>query len=104
MSFPDQIKSARPLGGHRLMLVFADSYVGELDLAPALNGSVFEPLKDPAYFAQVRVEEGTARWPNDADFDPSVLRYWCEAGGVQSREQTDAWFTHELAAQRSQSA
>jgi hypothetical protein len=32
-------------------------------------------LKDPAYFAQVRVdtELGTVTWPNGADLDPDVL-------------------------------
>jgi hypothetical protein len=97
MRFLNRIKSARPLGDHRLKLVFADGYVAEIDLAPALKGPVFEPLKDFNYFERVRVEDYTVRWPNDADFDPDVLRYWCEAGGVQSREQTDAWFTREPA-------
>lgn len=36
---------------------------------------VFEPLRDPAFFAQVRVdpEAGTLVWPNGADLDPLVL-------------------------------
>jgi hypothetical protein len=36
---------------------------------------VFEPLSDPAYFSQVRVDEdaGTIVWPNGADLDPLVL-------------------------------
>jgi len=36
---------------------------------------VFAPLRDPAYFARVRVnpELGTIYWPNDADWDPLVL-------------------------------
>jgi len=36
---------------------------------------VFAPLRDPAYFAQVRVdpELGTVAWPNGADLDPDVL-------------------------------
>jgi hypothetical protein len=33
------------------------------------------PLKDPAYFSQVKVdpELGTVSWPNGADLDPDVL-------------------------------
>jgi hypothetical protein len=36
---------------------------------------VFEPLRDPARFAQVQVnvELGTVVWPGGADIDPDVL-------------------------------
>jgi hypothetical protein len=36
---------------------------------------VFEPLKDPEVFRQVRVDEelGTVVWPNGADLDPDLL-------------------------------
>jgi hypothetical protein len=36
---------------------------------------VFEPLRDPARFAEVRVhpEPGTVYWPDGADLDPDVL-------------------------------
>jgi hypothetical protein len=47
-----------------------------VDLAPHLSfQGVFEPLRDPAYFAQVRVDAdlGTVAWPNGADLDPDVL-------------------------------
>jgi Protein of unknown function (DUF2442) len=49
---------------------------GVVDLAPYLSfQGIFEPLRDPAYFAQVRVdpELGTVAWPNGADLDPDVL-------------------------------
>jgi Protein of unknown function (DUF2442) len=36
---------------------------------------VFAPLRDPEYFARVRVdpELGTISWPSGADWDPLVL-------------------------------
>jgi hypothetical protein len=36
---------------------------------------VFAPLRDKAYFDQVRVDPdlGTVVWPNSADLDPDVL-------------------------------
>lgn len=50
----------------------------ELDLAPLLEFTrVFEPLRDPEFLAQVRVnaEIGTTVWPNGADLCPDVLRH-----------------------------
>ena len=77
---------------HTIEFEFNDGFVGRVDLAPALWGPVFEPLTDLDYFRQFRLEDDTIRWPNGADFCPDVLRYWCEAGGVRSREETDAHF------------
>ncbi|MDE3165120.1 MAG: DUF2442 domain-containing protein [Acidobacteriota bacterium] len=70
------IVSARPSGDHRLRIRFEDGVEGEVDLAGVLSfQGVFEPLRDPAYFAQVRVdpELGSVAWPNGADLDPDVL-------------------------------
>jgi hypothetical protein len=67
------------MGGHRLRLRFDDGVEGEIDLAPRLSfHGVFAPLKDPRYFARVRVEPdgGTICWPNQADIDPVVLYSW----------------------------
>jgi len=66
----------RPVGGYRLFLRFGDGAAGEVDLAATLRfDGVFEPLRDPTYFAQVRVNPdlGTIVWPNGADLDPDVL-------------------------------
>ncbi len=65
-----------PLEGHRLCLRFEDGVEGVVDLGTVISfRRVFTPLKDPAYFAQVRVdpELGTVSWPNGADLDPDVL-------------------------------
>jgi hypothetical protein len=65
------------LDQHRLRLAFDDGAEGVVDIASvvAFEG-IFEPLRDPAVFAQVRVDRdlGTIVWPNGADFDPGVLR------------------------------
>ncbi len=63
-------------GGHRLWVEFGDGASGEVDLAGILSfAGVFEPLRDLAYFARVRVDRelGTIVWPNGADLDPIVL-------------------------------
>jgi hypothetical protein len=67
---------ARPLEGHRLHLRYEDGVEGVIDLGAIISfRGVFAPLKDPAYFSQVRVnaELGTVVWPNGADLDPDVL-------------------------------
>ena len=70
------VVSAVQTGAYRLRLEFDDGAVGEIDVQEmiAFEG-VFEPLRDPAYFSQVRVdtEAGTIVWPNGADLDPMVL-------------------------------
>lgn len=63
-------------GDYRLRLKFEDGVEGEIDfreIAPFRG--IFAPLKNPAYFAQVRVhpELGVICWPNEADIDTMVL-------------------------------
>ncbi len=58
---------------YAIRVTFDDGVVHDTDLADELWGAMFEPLKDPAYFAQVRVEDGDVVWPNGLDLDPVVL-------------------------------
>jgi len=69
------VTRARHVGGFRLWLEFNDGVAGEVDLGDRLFGEVFEPLRDPALFAQARVdpELDTVVWPNGADFAPEFL-------------------------------
>jgi hypothetical protein len=70
-----RITSVEPLEGFRLRLAFTDGLVCEVDLSDDLWGQMAEPLRDPDYFRQVRVdtELGTVVWPNGYDLDPDVL-------------------------------
>ena len=94
----NRIVEVRTVAEYTVELKFGDGFVGRIDLKPALWGEVFEALKDLQFFRQVSVQDETIRWPNDADFGPEVLRFWCDAGGVQSRENTDAHFARVGAA------
>jgi len=69
------IIDAEVLGDHRLRLTFADGIVGDVSFAQRNWRGVFEPLTDPSYFAQVRVdpEGGTIAWPNGVDMAPEPL-------------------------------
>jgi hypothetical protein len=65
---------------HTLCLEFDDGATQTIDFSPILFGRLYEPLRDPQFFAQVRIDPDfhTLVWPNDADFDPATLRYWPE--------------------------
>jgi hypothetical protein len=77
MSRLARVVDVEHLGEHQLRLTFSDGLVRELDFADAVRewGGVFEPLSDPAFFAQVAVDPvaGTVAWPNGVDLDPDVL-------------------------------
>lgn len=63
------------VGDHRLRLTFEDGTVGEVAFVGREWRGVFEPLRDPAYFARVRVDPdaGTIAWPNGTDMAPEPL-------------------------------
>jgi hypothetical protein len=56
-----------------LRLMFDDGVTRDVDLSGELWGPMLEPLRDPAYFAQVFVDHGTVAWPSGVDLDPLVL-------------------------------
>jgi len=78
---PWRLTSVSVLPGSRLRVTFVDGTAGEVDLRsflsnPKLDGTVFEPLRDPATFAQVGVVLGAVQWLNGADLAPDAM---CDA-------------------------
>lgn len=75
-----RIVKAAVIPPYGLRLEFEDGIVREIDLEPILYGEMFGPLRDPAFFARVRLDEEweTVVWPNDADFHPDTLYEWDE--------------------------
>jgi hypothetical protein len=71
---PDITHVAVPRHG-TLRLTFADGLVGEVDVLDLMRGPVFDPVRTPKGFAEVRVdpELGTVSWPNGADLAPDTL-------------------------------
>jgi len=61
-----------------LDLSFADGVRRRIDVESVLFGEMFEPLRDPARFAEATVDDvlGTVVWPNGADLSPEFL-YAC---------------------------
>ena len=88
----EKLRTADPIGGHRLALMFADGFAAEIDLAPIIRAwPAFERLRDEAAFRQVAIRYGVPEWGEDLDFSPGTLRAWCEAGRIMTLEETDEW-------------
>lgn len=69
-----RISHMKALSEWRLEVAFADGISGVISLKDRLFGPMFEPLKDPAMFAQAYVDEyGAVCWPNGADLAPDAL-------------------------------
>ena len=78
-----RILEVRVSGPHTLRLTFSDGTTKQVKVNPLLDGPIFEPLRDPAYFARVTLDAtcGTVVWPNGADFAPEAL-YELQAEGM----------------------
>jgi hypothetical protein len=70
-----KVRTAKPAGGYRVSIEFSDDTRGERDFSFVCNenGPMLEPLKDPAYFRRLFVEDGVITWPNGYDWDPIAL-------------------------------
>jgi len=60
-------------GGYSIELTFSDGLSKTVDFERWLEGVVFEPLKDSAYFGRFFLDGGTVTWPNGADIAPETL-------------------------------
>lgn len=68
------VTEVKALSGWRLAVVFSDGVRGEISLEDRLFGPMFEPLRDPAFFNRVALDEfGVICWPNGADLAPDAL-------------------------------
>lgn len=75
---PWRVVSVTVARDRQLRVTFVDGTMGDVDLqnfldAPHIRGTVFEPLRDPAVFAQVRVVMGAVQWANGADLAPDAM-------------------------------
>jgi Protein of unknown function (DUF2442) len=85
-SAPWRLVSVRSDDDFRLHVVFVDGTAGDVHLhafieSPTVDGTLFEQLRDPAYFRQVRIESGAVAWPNGADLAPDAMYDAIRASG-----------------------
>ncbi len=91
-----RVESVEVVAPYTVQLRFDDGLERRIDFSGILSGALFTPLRDAAFFKQVRVdpEAHTLVWPNGADFDPATLHDW-PAHEIAFRELAQQW---ELAA------
>lgn len=72
---PLHVVDLQVLDGLRLLLSFDDGSLRVFDAKPHLRGPVMEPLKNPKFFSQARVNPnfGCVEWPNGADLCPDMM-------------------------------
>lgn len=70
------VSSIRCTGDYRLHATFSDGTSGEYNGATLVAdaGPMGQPLRDPAYFRRVFLEDGAPTWPNGFDMAPEWLR------------------------------
>jgi len=69
-----RVVSVQALSDWKLSIRFTDGTSGIISLKERLFGPMFEPLKNPALFAQAALDEfGAICWPNGADLAPHAI-------------------------------
>ena len=61
------------MANYKLRIVFDNGERGMYNCAVLLDFGVFRELRNPVYFQQVRVRDGTVAWPNEQDICPDTL-------------------------------
>jgi hypothetical protein len=82
MAFLPTVICAEYRGDFRIHLVFNDGVENSVDFSAWLQGPVFEPLRDQAYFRRFFIEGGTVTWPNGADIAPETLHERAKASAA----------------------
>ncbi len=76
MRYP-KVKSASAIDNHTLLVEFDNNQKKKYDVAPLLNKDMFSPLKNPALFKAVKVEQGGYAVVWNSDIDISEFELWC---------------------------
>lgn len=86
---PWRVNAVTVLPDAQLEVTYVDGTSGKVDLRAFLSsakveGTVFEPLRDPSAFAEARVVMGAVQWPNGADLAPDAMYDAIRENGVWS--------------------
>ena len=88
-----KITEARYLNAYRIEVAFNNGKKGIADLVDALNGTVFEPLKNPEAFANFKIDPDleTIVWENGADLAPEYIYYQTFKNEAALQTQFKEW-------------
>jgi hypothetical protein len=71
------------VGGELILQVqFADGIRGNVKFLPTHLTGVFEPLKNPSFFAKAYVEHGAVTWPGELDLAPDAMYDEVKQNGI----------------------
>ena len=88
---PWRLTSVRVLENASLHVIFVDGTEGDVHMqaflsSPNVDGTVFEPLRDPAEFGRARIVMGAIQWPNGAELAPDAMHDVLRERGVWTLE------------------
>ena len=83
------LKRIRVVDGYIVDVAFNDGTQKRIDMKPLLWGPVFEPMRDPSYFAKVSIDEemGVPVWPDGEDCAPEALYHAPEVNPDATQSQ-----------------
>ena len=87
------ITNARYLEDYKVEVSFNDGRKGVADLADALKGSMFEPLKNKSLFSRLIVDKelDTIVWSNGADLAPEYIYFQAFKKEPELQSQFKQW-------------
>ena len=68
-----EIIKAEYIKDYQIKLYFNDGIVKIANLENVLDGQIFQPLKDIAFFKNFSIKFNTIEWENGADYAPEFL-------------------------------
>ncbi len=71
-----KILSATAIDNNTLMIEFDNNQKKKYDITPLLSREIFSPLKNPAFFKAVKVEQGGYAVAWDSNIDLSEYELW----------------------------
>jgi len=88
-----RITNARYLEDYKVEVSFNDGRKGIADLADALKGSMFEPLKNKSLFSRLVVDKelDTIVWSNGADLAPEYIYFQAFKQEPELQSQFKQW-------------
>jgi len=75
MQYP-RVISAQAIDNHTLLVEFDNAEKKQYDITPLLGKEAFAPLKDPALFKSVKVEQGGYAVIWNSEIDLSEYELW----------------------------